>query len=82
MEKQYKECKEKINEADFNSVYVRYFSRELDEEDKEIINYIKNKKHIVILNKIDLDRKLDLKFVDSLNNMMETSAKTGFGMRN
>ena len=71
--------KEKINEADL-IVFMLDTSRELDEEDKEIINYIKNKKHIVILNKIDLDRKLDLKFVDSLNNIIEISAKTGFGI--
>ena len=71
--------KEKINEADL-IVFMLDTSRELDEEDKEIINYIKDKKHVVILNKVDLDRKLDSALVDDLNNIIEISAKTGFGI--
>lgn len=71
--------KEKINEADL-IVFMLDTSRELDEEDKEIINYIKDKKHVVILNKVDLDRKLDSELIDDLNNIIEISAKTGFGI--
>ena len=71
--------KEKINEADL-IVFMLDTSRELDEEDKEIINYIKDKKHVVILNKVDLDRKLDSALIDDLDNIIEISAKTGFGI--
>lgn len=71
--------KEKINEADL-VIFMLDTSRELDDEDKEIINYIKDKKHIVILNKVDLDRKLDVALVDDLKNIIEISAKTGFGI--
>lgn len=71
--------KEKINEADL-IVFMLDTSRELDEEDKEIINYIKDKKHVVILNKVDLDRKLDSELINDLNNIIEISAKTGFGI--
>ncbi|MEF9953399.1 MAG: tRNA uridine-5-carboxymethylaminomethyl(34) synthesis GTPase MnmE [Clostridium sp.] len=40
-------------------------SRELEEDDKEIIDYIKDKKSIVIINKIDLKCKLDIDFIKS-----------------
>ena len=55
-------------------------SRELDEEDKEIIDYMKDRKYIVLLNKVDLDRKLSSEIVDNLENKIELSAKTGFGI--
>lgn len=71
--------KEKINEADL-IVFMLDSSRELDEEDKEILSYIKDKRHIVILNKVDLDRKLDLDIIDNLDNIIEISAKTGLGI--
>ncbi|SJT73359.1 tRNA modification GTPase MnmE [Clostridioides difficile] len=52
-------------------------SRELEEEDKEIINTIKDKNHIVLLNKTDLDRKIaDI----DLDNQIKISAKTGYGI--
>ena len=56
--------KEKINEADL-VILMLDTSRELDEEDKEII---------------DLDRKLSSEIVDNLENKIELSAKTGFGI--
>lgn len=71
--------KEKINEADL-VILMLDTSRELDEEDKEIIDYIKDKKYIVLLNKVDLDRKLSSEIVDNLENKIELSAKTGFGI--
>lgn len=71
--------KEKINEADL-VVFMLDTSRELDDEDREIIDYIKNRKHIVLLNKVDLERKLDLHNISDLNNTIELSAKTGFGI--
>ncbi len=38
-------------------------SKELDNEDKQIIELIKNKKAIIIINKIDLERKFEEKFI-------------------
>ena len=59
-------------------------SKELDEEDLEILNIIKNKKAIVILNKKDIG---DLHFEnnesfikDLNNNIIKISAKTGEGI--
>src|SRR5699024_2429913 len=71
--------KEQINEADL-VILMLDTSRELDEEDKEIIDYIKDRKYIVLLNKVDLDRKLSSEIVDNLENKIELSAKTGFGI--
>ena len=55
-------------------------SRELDNEDREIIESVKGKKYICILNKIDLNTKLNDKIVDELENKIETSTVTGFGI--
>lgn len=71
--------KEKINKADL-VVFVMDTSREINEEDREIIKYIKDRKYIVLLNKIDLQKKLDDKFIDSLENKIELSTITGFGL--
>lgn len=71
--------KQKINEADL-VVFMLDVSRELDEEDKEIIEYIKDKKYVVLLNKVDLDKKLKFESLNDLSNFIEISAKTGFGI--
>ncbi|SHK57603.1 tRNA modification GTPase trmE [Clostridium cavendishii DSM 21758] len=71
--------KEKINEADL-VVFMLDTSRELDEEDREIIEFIKDKKYVVLLNKVDLDRKLNFDALKDLSNFIEISAKTGFGI--
>lgn len=71
--------KQKINEADL-VVFMLDVSRELDDEDKEIIDYIKDKKYVVLLNKVDLDKKLNLESLSNLSNFIEISAKTGFGI--
>ena len=59
-------------------------SKELDEEDLEILNIIKNKKAIVILNKKDIgDLHFENKesFIKDLNNnIIKISAKTGEGI--
>jgi tRNA modification GTPase len=50
---------QKVNEADL-IIMLFDSSRELEEEDKKILDYIKNKRVIYIKNKTDLETKLDL----------------------
>lgn len=73
--------KEKINEADL-IILMLDLSQELDNEDKEIIEYIKDKKYILLLNKKDLNRKLDIESISYLNEdfVIETSATFGEGI--
>ncbi|OOM71820.1 tRNA modification GTPase MnmE [Clostridium puniceum] len=71
--------KEKIEEADL-IILMLDASREIDYEDKAIIDKIKNRKHIVLLNKIDLDTKISQEIISYLNNKIDISAKTGMGI--
>jgi tRNA modification GTPase len=73
--------KEKISNADL-VILMLDLSRELDKEDVEIIDFIKDRKHIVILNKSDLPVKLDRDSLKELNSeyIIEISAKTGNGL--
>ena len=71
--------REKIDEADL-VLLVLDTSRELDKEDKEIIEAIKNKKSIVILNKIDLDNKMDNSILNNFENIIKISAKEDIGI--
>ena len=73
--------REKINNSDL-TVLVLDNSRGLDDEDKEIINFIKDKKYIVLLNKMDLESKIDKEALKELNSkyIIEISAKTGSGL--
>lgn len=73
--------KEKISEADL-IILMLDSSRELDEEDKEIINYVKDKKHVVLLNKSDLSGKIKEDTLENMNlkNLIKVSAKTGYGL--
>ncbi len=73
--------KQKIEEADL-IVFMLDSSSVLDEKDLEIIEYIKNKKYIVLLNKIDLPRKIDENSLKDINpeSIIEISAKNGFGI--
>lgn len=73
--------KDKINEADL-IILMLDLSRELDDEDREIIEYIKNKKYVILLNKSDLDGKINRESINELNSkyIIETSAKTGQGI--
>ncbi|WP_026476762.1 tRNA uridine-5-carboxymethylaminomethyl(34) synthesis GTPase MnmE [Alkaliphilus transvaalensis] len=54
-----------FNKADL-IIFMLDASRELTEEDLEIINLIKEKKALVLLNKIDLPAKIDLEKISSL----------------
>ena len=73
--------KEKIEEADL-IILMLDTSRELDDEDKVIIDSVKDKKYIALLNKVDLECKLSTEFISSLDRKIEISAKTGFGIEN
>lgn len=71
--------KEKLEEADL-IILMLDVSRNLDEDDQIIIDKIKDKKHIVLLNKVDLDAKISEEIIDNLNNKINISAKTGKGI--
>lgn len=71
--------KQKIDEADL-VIFMLDTSRVLDSEDMEIINYIKDKKYIVLLNKVDLERKIDDSAIADLFNKIEISAKEEIGI--
>ncbi len=71
--------REKIDEADL-VLLVLDSSRELDKEDKEIIEAVKNKKSIVILNKIDLESKIDNSILNNFENIIKISAKEDIGI--
>jgi tRNA modification GTPase len=72
--------KKKIEEADL-VIFMLDSSSSLDKWDVEIIEYMKNKKYIVLLNKIDLPRKIDIKDLKGIDSryIVEISAKNGFG---
>ncbi|SHH99072.1 tRNA uridine-5-carboxymethylaminomethyl(34) synthesis GTPase MnmE [Clostridium grantii] len=73
--------REKLNEADL-IIFMLDTSRELDDEDIKIINYLENKKYIVLLNKSDLDKKFEedkLNLLDK-DNFIISSVKTGEGL--
>jgi tRNA modification GTPase len=74
--------KEKVEEADL-IVLLLDLSRELDNEDREIINFIKDKKHIILLNKSDLEPVLNLDNIDmdSKANIISVSTVTGEGIK-
>ena len=67
---------ETINKADL-ILLVLNNNEELSEYDKEIIDNIKNKKHIIIINKIDLETKLE-EIND--NNIVKISALNNKGI--
>jgi tRNA modification GTPase len=73
--------KEKINEADL-IILMLDVSRGLDIEDLEIIDYIKSRKYVVLLNKSDLPNILNKGELSGLNSqfIIEVSAKTGEGL--
>ncbi|HAR85407.1 MAG TPA: tRNA uridine-5-carboxymethylaminomethyl(34) synthesis GTPase MnmE [Clostridium sp.] len=71
----------KINDADL-IILILDSSNELTEEDKEIINYISNKKYMILLNKSDLNSKITQRDLENINctNIYNISAKTGEGI--
>ncbi|MGL5380080.1 tRNA uridine-5-carboxymethylaminomethyl(34) synthesis GTPase MnmE [Clostridium sp.] len=71
--------REKIQEADL-VLLVLDSSRDLDEEDNEIINAVKGKNTIAILNKIDLESKISSNILESFENIIKISAKEEVGI--
>ena len=73
--------KQKINEADL-IILMLDVSRKLDNEDKEIIEFMKDKNYILILNKVDLDSELNVEEISHLNkeHIIEISALMGTGI--
>lgn len=57
-------AKEILENSDL-AIVVFDMSRELDEEDREIIELVKGRKSIVLLNKTDLPKKLDISYIES-----------------
>lgn len=56
-------------------------SRELNEEDDKILQIIENKNSIILLNKSDLDRKIDISRFNNINKkVIEISIKTQEGI--
>jgi len=52
-------------------------SKELNDEDKNLIEKIENKEHVIVLNKTDLEKKYDKEYIDKLypnRVILETSA--------
>ena len=72
--------KEKIAEADLVILMIDA-SRHIDEEDQSIIDKIKDRKYIILVNKIDLEeRKIPKELINSFKNVIDISAKTGKGL--
>jgi tRNA modification GTPase len=73
--------KEKIDEADL-IILILDLSSELEKEDRQIIEYIKDKKYIVLLNKCDLGGKIEINELQNLKSKYITnvSIKTGEGL--
>jgi tRNA modification GTPase len=73
--------KEKIDEADL-VILILDLSSKLENEDRQIIEYIKDKKYIVLLNKSDLGGKIEMSELQNLKSKYITnvSIKTGEGL--
>ena len=71
--------REKIDEADL-VVLMLDSSRPLEDEDREIIKKVKDKKYVVLMNKNDLEKKISDEDIKELKNIIYISAKTGFGI--
>jgi tRNA modification GTPase len=71
---------ELLNDADL-ILFVADSSRELSEEDLRVHNAIHSEKVIGILNKIDMEQKLDLSKLDKVGKWIEISAKENLGIK-
>lgn len=76
-------ARESLENADL-IIGVFDVSRDFTEEDKEIINLLKNKKSIVLLNKIDIESSFKDKFLkelEGINHIIETSIIENVGVK-
>lgn len=74
--------KEKLDEADL-IIFMLDSSRPIDNEDMEIINYIKDKRCILLLNKVDLNNNInedDFKNIIKSQYIIRFSAISGIGL--
>lgn len=71
-------AKRKLDEAEL-IIAVIDGSRVLDDSDFEILKSLKNRRHIVVINKADLPQKIDLKYINN-DNILFVSANTGEGI--
>ena len=71
--------KDLINKADL-ILYVVDTSRDLDDEDYKIHEFINNEKVIGILNKIDIKKDIDLSKLNKIENWIEISATANIGI--
>lgn len=69
---------ELIDESDL-ILFVLNNNEKLTEEEKELYKKIKDKNHIIILNKVDLENKLDLSLFDE--ELIKISAKNNEGIK-
>lgn len=75
--------KKSLEIAEKSDIIIAIFdiARELDKEDFEILNLIKNKNSIIILNKIDLNKDLISEKIKEFNKpTIKLSTKTGEGL--
>lgn len=73
--------KKVLKEADL-VLFVMDSSRELSDEDKEIYDNIQGEKVIGILNKIDMEKKLDVSNLSKVKKWIEISALENIGIDN
>ena len=74
-----KKAKELAEKSDI-IIAIFDISRELNEEDIDILNIAKNKNSIIILNKIDLNSEIKYEKIKEINKpIIKMSAKTGEG---
>ena len=71
--------REKLNEADL-VVLMLDRSRELTDEDFDLINSLEDSNTIVLLNKVDLDEKMNKEAIKKFSNVITSSTKTGYGL--
>lgn len=74
-----KKAKKEIEDSDM-IIAVFDVSRELTEEDYEVIKLIQNKKSIIIVNKIDLEQKWNVKEVFGTKKVLDISAREKMGI--
>ena len=65
-----------INEADL-VIFILNINEKITAEEKELLEKLKDKKKIIVINKIDLENKLDKSILD---NYIEISAKENIGI--